>query len=277
MRRGVRRRGSRLPRALGLVATLACLSACAPPGVAPAESPEGTPTNAPAEAVELSGTVTVFAAASLTETFDDLASRFEAQHPAVEVVLVLGGSSNLVQQVIAGAPADVLATADEDTMQRAVDAEVVETPSAFARNPLALAVPAGNPGAVAGIADLAREDLIVALCASEVPCGRAADALLSAGGVTPSVDTRESDVRAVLTKIQLGEVDVGIVYSTDVRVAGDAVESLELERAERFAPTYAISVVRGSEHRAAAEAWVRFVQGTDGRALLAAAGFGAVS
>jgi molybdate transport system substrate-binding protein len=223
----------------------------------------------------LSGTLTVFAAASLTETFGELASRFEAQHPQLDVVIVLAGSATLVQQLIAGAPADVFASADEATMRRAVEAGAVEAPAAFARNPLALAVPVGNHADVRGLDDLARPDLVVALCASEVPCGRAADALLAARGVSPSVDTRESDVRAVLTKVQLGEVDAGIVYSTDVRVAQDAVEMIEfgVDDAQQFAPTYQIAVVEDTAHRAAAEAWVALVLGSEGRAVLDDAGF----
>ena len=221
------------------------------------------------------GTLTVFAAASLTETFGELASRFEAQHPELDVVIVLSGSATLVQQLIAGAPADVFASADEQTMQRAVEAGAVGRPAAFARNPLALAVPAGNPGGVGGLGDLARADLLVALCASEVPCGRAADAMLAARGVSASVDSRESDVRAVLTKVQLGEVDAGIVYRTDVRVAQDAVEMIDIGTvdAQRFAPTYQIALVEGTGRGAAAEAWLDLVLGEAGRAVLDAAGF----
>ncbi|MER3390639.1 MAG: molybdate ABC transporter substrate-binding protein [Microcella sp.] len=223
----------------------------------------------------LSGTLTIFAAASLTETFGELEARLEARHPQLDVVVVLAGSATLVQQLIAGAPADVLASADETTMQLAVDAGAVEAPNAFARNPLALAVPAGNPGRVDGLDDLERADLVVALCASEVPCGRAADALLADLGVAASVDTRESDVRAVLTKVQLGEVDVGIVYGTDVRVAGEDVETIDVDAvsAQRFAPTYHIAIAEGTARRAAAEAWLALVLGDEGRSVLDSAGF----
>ena len=233
------------------------------------------PSRSAASEARLSGTLTVFAAASLTETFQELGARFEAQHPGVDVVVVLAGSATLAQQLIAGAPADVFAAADPETMARVVEEEVVDAPHEFARNPLALAVPAGNPGGVSGFVDLERQELVVALCASEVPCGRAADALLEARGVVPAVDTRESDVRAVLTKIELGEVDVGIVYGSDVRVAGARVESIAGDAAElrRFAPTYQLGVVRESRQRVAAEAWVRLVLGSEGRAVLSAAGF----
>jgi len=251
-----------------LVGALGALAGCAGGAAAPLAPDDGTDRS-------IRGTVTVFAAASLTDTFEELEARLEAQHPELDIVIVLAGSATLVQQLIAGAPADVFASADRETMELALNAGSVETPVSFARNPLALAVPAGNPGAVKGLDDLARDDLLIALCASEVPCGRAADALLAARGVSPSVDTRESDVRAVLTKIRLGEVDAGIVYATDVRVAGDAVEAIEwgADDLQRFAPTYQIAIVNGTPRRGAAEAWISLVLSDEGRTVLDDAGF----
>lgn len=231
---------------------------------------------------ELTGTLAVFAAASLTEVFTEFESKLEAQHPSLDVVLVFGGSSALAQQLLAGAPADVFAAADETTMQTAVDGAVVQTPVAFARNLLALAVPPNNPGGVTGLDDLARPELLIALCASEVPCGRAADRLLLKQGITPSVDTREQDVRSVLTKIELGEVDAGLIYATDARVATDRVTTdrvtlVPIAGADAVATTASISVVVGTSQPAAAAAFVALVTSAEGARVLSAAGFTGVN
>jgi len=244
-------------------------------GTDPASSAPGSTT--PGSATdELTGTLTVFAAASLTEVFTEFEAELEAQHPALEIVLVFGGSSALAQQLLAGAPADVFAAADDTTMQLAVDADVVQTPVAFARNLLALAVPLDNPGDVASLDDLARPDLLVALCASEVPCGRAADRLLLEQGVEPSVDTREQDVRSVLTKIELGEVDAGLVYATDARVASDRVTTVPITGAEAVATTASIAIVADTSQPTAATAFLALVTSAAGERVLRAAGFTAV-
>lgn len=205
--------------------------------------------------------LTVFAAASLTESFDEIAAAFEAANPGIDVVLNYGGSSGLAAQIAEGAPADVFAAASTTQLP---DGTV------FATNELALAVPAGNPGDVTGLADLARPELAIALCAVEVPCGAASATLLEQAGITASVDTSEQDVKAVLTKIELGEVDAGLVYITDVRAAGAAVESIALPEAEPVA--YPIAALTDSE---AAAAFVAFVLSDAGQAILREAGFGA--
>jgi molybdate transport system substrate-binding protein len=225
---------------------------------------------------DLTGTLTVFAAASLTDVFTDFADELEAQNPSLDVVLVVGGSSALAQQLIAGAPADVFAAADETTMHLAVEGGVVDDPQPFARNLLALTVPAGNPGDVQGLADLARPELIVALCASEVPCGRATDQLLLEQGVTPSVDTREQDVRSVLTKIELGEVDAGLVYATDARVAAESVETVLITGAESVATTASIALVTARTQPEAATQFLALVTSAEGARILREAGFAAV-
>lgn len=218
-------------------------------------------------------TLTVFAAASLTGAFDDIAAAFEQRHPGVQVVLNYGGSSALSEQIIQGAPADVFAAADERTMTAA--AGVVVGPVRFATNQLALIVPPGNPGGVGGLADLAEGALVVALCASEVPCGAASAQLLRAAGVTPSVDTYEQDVRGVLTKVQLGEVDAGLVYVTGALAAGDDVERVPVPEAVPVSNRYLIGTVRASPTPDVAMAFVRFVTGSVARRILQERGFGA--
>jgi molybdate transport system substrate-binding protein len=231
----------------------------------------GCSTDSPPEGV--SGTVTVFAAASLTESFDAIAERFEAGRPGVDVVVSYGGSSSLAAQLVEGAPADVFAAADEPTMQALVDAGDAARPVVFATNTLELVVPAGNPGGVTALADLADPDLVVALCDPAVPCGSAAQALLAAAGVDASPDTLEGDVKAVLTRVSLGEADAGLVYVTDVVAAGDAVEGIEVPEAAEVVNRYPLAVLADAPNPAAAQAFVDFVLSAEGQRVLVDAGF----
>ncbi|MDQ4008631.1 MAG: molybdate ABC transporter substrate-binding protein, partial [Actinomycetota bacterium] len=187
----------------------------------------------------ISGEVVVFAAASLTEVFGRLGREFEAAHPGVQVAFSFGGSSSLGPQVVAGAPADVFAAASRQTMARvAAGGATDRRPVLFARNRLQIAVPPGNPGDVHGLADFARDELALALCAPQVPCGAAARRALSAAGVRARPDTLEQDVKAVLTKVELGEVDAGLVYRSDVRAAGDRVHGIGFPAAAQAVNDY---------------------------------------
>jgi molybdate transport system substrate-binding protein len=249
---------------LVIAASALLLAGCAAP------APEPTATEQPDA---LTGTVTVFAAASLTETFDALAAEFEADHAGVDVVLSYGGSSGLATQISEGAPADVFAAANESTMKTMVDAGDVGGTTVFTTNTLELVVPAGNPAGVTGLADLANADLAIALCDPAVPCGSAAQALLDAAGITAVPDTLEEDVKAVLTKVELGEADAGLVYITDVRAAGDAVEGIEVPEAQDVINRYPIALLTGAPNPDAAQAWVDFVLSEVGQQALADAGF----
>ena len=221
----------------------------------------------PAPTDELEGTVTVFAAASLTDSFADIAAAFNEEHPNVKIVFSFGGSSALATQIAEGAPADVFAAASPATMTASG-----ATGENFASNTLEIAVPNDNPGAVTGLADFANADLDIALCAVEVPCGAAAAKVFSATGITPSVDTYEQDVKAVLTKVELGEVDAGLVYTTDVLAAGDTVEGIEFPESSEAVNEYPIAAITNTD---AARAFVKFVLSTKGQSILAAAGFAA--
>lgn len=231
----------------------------------------GAPESPAPDAVE--GTVTVLAAASLTDTFDALATSFESEYPGVDVVLGYGGSSALATQITEGAPADVFAAANESTMQVVVDAGDAQTPVVFATNTLELVVPAGNPARVTGLADLGNADLAIALCDPAVPCGSAAQALLASAGVTAQPDTLEQDVKAVLTKIELGEADAGLVYLTDVVAAGGAVEGIEVPEASDVVNRYPIAALSAAPNPVAARTWVDFVLSEAGQRALADAGF----
>jgi len=226
-------------------------------------------------APELTGSLTVFAAASLQAAFDELAAEFEELHLSLEVEPVrYDGSSTLATQLVEGAPADVFASADERNMTTVVDAGVAASPELFATNTLTLVVPAGNPGGVTGLADLADPDLAVVLCAAEVPCGSASSTLLAASDVTPSVDSYEQNVTAVLTKVAAGEADAGLVYVTDAADSAD-VETVETAGADEVVNRYPIAALTTAANPDAAAAFTAFVRGDAGRAVLERLGFGA--
>lgn len=221
----------------------------------------------------LTGELLVSAAASLTDVFADIEIALEATHPDLDVVLNLGGSTTLREQILAGAPADVFASADLANMEALLAADEAEEPSVFARNRLQLAVPAGNPAHVTGLSDLKDPTLFVGLCAPDVPCGSLAREALERAGVDPSVDTYEPDVRALLTKIVEGELDVGVTYATDVVAAGDNVEGIALPEDVDVAAEYPIAVLTGAPNPDAATAFVAFVLSDEAQAILDRHGF----
>ena len=257
-----------------VAATMLGLAACgggaagqvAVPAGPTADGRAGTP---PA----LSGTVSVFAAASLTSSFQQIATDFQDAHPGVEVVLNFGGSSSLAQQIVSGAPADVFAAASPATMKTVVAAGDATGPQVFVRNRLEIAVPPDNPGAISGLADFGRESAKLALCAPEVPCGAAATKVFTAAGITARPDTLEQDVKAVLSKVMLGEVDAGLVYRTDVLAAGAKVKGLDFPEADKAINDYPVVRLTAAPNAAAADAFVAYVLGAEGQAVLAAAGF----
>ena len=243
----------------GLLRGAAALAACSTVLVATGSCGDGN-----RDAAEHRG-VTVFAASSLTDVFGDIATAFEATHPGVEVTLQFAGSSRLATQINAGAPADVFAAADERTAAQVAARQV----TVFARNRLAIATPPDNPAGVTGLDSLTGGELVLALCAPEVPCGALAEQV---GGpeLVAAADTREPNVRGVLTKVLLGEVDAGVVYVTDLAAAGDAVRGFTIDHPAGVAyPLVLLS------NRPEATAFVDFVLSPQAQELLAGAGFGA--
>ncbi|MGH7570754.1 MAG: molybdate ABC transporter substrate-binding protein [Gemmatimonadota bacterium] len=219
-------------------------------------------------------TVTVLAAASLTEAFGELGEELERRDPGLTVRFSFAASSSLAAQAAEGAPGDVLATADLRTVRIAQEARVLAgEPVIFARNRLVVAVPRGNPGGVSSLADLARPEVLVALCSRPVPCGAAAQAALGAAGLSVTPVTWERDVKAVLTKVMLGEVDAGLVYATDAQAAGDRVRSFAFPEAEAAVNAYPIAILREAPNPRAARAFVDLVLSETGRAVLTDAGF----
>jgi molybdate transport system substrate-binding protein len=222
----------------------------------------------------VSGSVTVFAAASLTDAFGALASAFEDANPDASVELNVGASSSLREQILAGAPADVFASANTSNMDQVVEAGAVEgEPAVFARNELQIVVPAGNPGDVDGLDDFADPDLLVGLCAEEVPCGQFGREVLAKANVTPAQDTDEPDVRSLLTKVEAADLDVGLVYATDVRSAGDAVEGIEIPDEHNVVADYPVAALSAAAEPAVAAAFVAFVLSAAGQGILASHGF----
>lgn len=235
-----------------------------------------TVAGSPATAVptQPSGAITVSAASSLTTVFPVIAVAFTKKFPGVTVKFNFGGSSALVEQVNAGAPVDVLATASEPTMWKAVNAGHAGLPLLFAKNTMAIAMPLDNPANISSLKDLQKPGVLVAECDEAVPCGAAARDLLKLNGVTVTPVTRELDVRAVLGKVVQGEVDAGIVYATDVRAARGRITSVPIPADRNVTTTYPIATVVGSANPVAARAFVSYVRYTaSAQGLLRAYGF----
>lgn len=222
---------------------------------------------------EIRGRVTVFAAASLTGAFTDIAEDFEQAHPGTSVTLSFGASSALAQQIVAGAPADVFAAASPATMEVVTGAGDAAAPQVFVRNSLQIAVPPDNPGRIEGLADLADPARTIALCAEQVPCGAAAAEVFAVAGLTAAPDTLEQDVRAALSKVQLGEVDAALVYRTDVLSAGNRVRGIAFPESGQAVNDYPVATLRDAPNRAAARAFVAHVLSPEGQRVLVDAGF----
>lgn len=217
--------------------------------------------------------VVVFAAASLSGAFIRIGNSVEDEHPGLQVRFNFAGSSSLAPQISSGAPADVFASANSDTMQLVIDrGDVVEQPILFAHNELEIAVPEGNPAGIQSLDDLNDPDVTLALCAPEVPCGAAAQRVLR-GKVSVQPETFEEDVKAVLSRVELGEVDAGLVYHTDILAARDRVTGIEFPESDLAVNEYLIAGTSGAAHPERAEQFIDFVTSMRGREVLRDAGF----
>jgi molybdate transport system substrate-binding protein len=216
--------------------------------------------------------LTVFAASSLSTTFDQLKSQFERQHSGVDVVISYDSSTTLATQVTSGAPADVLATADQDSMQIAQQAGDVSTPKQFATNSLIIAVPPDNPGSVTDLQSLQHVPFLT--CDPSVPCGAAAATMLQNAGVTASPKSYEDNDADLLTKIEQGEADAGIVYVSDGTTAGGQIKVIAIPPDVNVTNPYVIATVKGSSDASTAQQWVDFVLSPAGQQVLRAGGFG---
>ena len=224
-------------------------------------------------AATVTGTINVYAAASLQEAFTSLGASFEKAHPGTKVVFNFGPSSGLATQIIEGAPADVFASASPTNMDQVVKAGDAAAPTDFAANTMEIAVPPSNPAHVTTLADLARPSVKVAVCQPQVPCGVVARTVFANAGITVTPATDETDVKAVLTKVSLNEVDAGIVYVTDVRAAGSSVTGIPIPADVNASTAYPIATLTHSSNRATAEAFTAEVLSAQGSAVLARSGF----
>jgi len=249
---------------LGLAITFMFLAACG--------GNQMTTTTVAEPGIE--GELLVSAAASLTDALTEVASVFETSHPEVDVVLNLGSSSSLREQILEGAPADVFASANTSNMDQVVQAGEAADPRIFITNLLQIAVPAGNEAGVTGLADFANDDLLIGLCAEAAPCGDFGRQALENAGVTPAIDSNEPDVRALLTKIEAGELDAGIVYLTDIASTAGTVEGIDIPEEHNVAANYPIAVMLNAPNPRAADAFVAFVLANEGQAILREFGFG---
>jgi molybdate transport system substrate-binding protein len=231
------------------------------------------PTSASAPA-KVSGSVTVFAAASLKESFTALGKQFETAYPGTEVTFNFAGSDTLAASITSGAPADVFAAASPATMKTVTDAgDGQGDPSTFVRNQLEIATLPGNPQHIATLKDLTRSGLKVALCAKTVPCGSAAQKALTASSISLTPVSYEQDVKSALTKVELKEVDAAVVYQTDVKAAGGKVEGVQFPESAGAINAYPIVALRDAPNAAAAQAFIALVKSAEGRQVLTQAGF----
>jgi molybdate transport system substrate-binding protein len=220
------------------------------------------------------GTLTVLAAASLTESFDELAKQFESDHPGTRVKLSFDSSATLAEQVNQGAPADVLATADEKTMQTVVDAGGASDPAVFATNRLTMVVPAKNPAHLRSFTDLDKPGVAYVVCVPTAPCGALAQTQLAAHHVTAKPKSEEVDVKSVLAKVEADEADAGLVYVTDAVAAGDKVKQIDIPASGDTLNRYPIAALKDAAQPTLAREWVHLVTSAQGQQVLHAAGFG---
>ncbi|GAP47495.1 molybdate ABC transporter substrate-binding protein [Streptomyces azureus] len=259
-------RTRRILQAAGASASaLLTLSACS-------SSDPGT--SAGSSSAKPSGTVTVFAAASLEESFKTLGKQFEKEHPGTKVTFNFGGSDTLAASITGGAPADVFAAASTKTMAIVTDEQdAAGTPATFVRNQLEIATLPGNPDRISSLKDLTKPGLKVVLCDESVPCGAAARKALDAGGLKLTPVSYEQDVKSALTKVELKEADAAVVYKTDVRAAGDKVEGVDFPESAEAVNDYPIALLENAPNPGTAKAFIALVRSAEGQKVLSRAGF----
>lgn len=259
----------RSPRILPVIAAALALAACSGNTTPQADTTASSDdTQVPSRELVLN----VYAAASLTETFEELESSYEAAYPDVDVRFNFAGSQDLVAQLSEGADVDVLATANESTMKKAADAGQVDAQTLFASNSLTLITTPGNPAGVTGL-DASLDNAQLVICAPEVPCGSATQQLTEKLGVTLNPVSEEQQVTDVVGKVTSGEATAGIVYRTDAKEAGDKVTEVPIAGADQVVNHYPIATVNESQHAELAQQFVDYVLSDDGQATLDKYGF----
>ncbi len=259
--------------ALAAIAAAGCSSGSSSSTASSPASSSAPAASSSSPAAAQTGTITVFAAASLMGTFTQLGKQFEAAHPGDTVKFSFGGSSTLATQITGGAPADVFASAAPANMDTVVKAGDASNPQDFAKNTAEVAVPPSNPAKVTSVSDLAKSSVKVALCQPKVPCGVLAAQVFKNAGITVKPVTLQPDVKSVLTQVELGNVDAGMVYVTDVKAAGTKVKGVTIPASDNASTLYPIATVSSSTHQAEAQAFVAYVLSPAGQQVLTAAGF----
>lgn len=267
------RRSRRMLQVTGAgAAALMALSACS--SADDSSSSDDSASGSSSASPKLSGTVTVFAAASLQESFTELGATFEKQHPGTKVTFNFGGSDTLAASITGGAPADVFAAASPKTMAIVTDkGDAAGTPVTFVRNQLEIATLPGNPDKVSSLKDLTTSGLKVVLCDKTVPCGAAAQKALEAGKLKLTPVSYEQDVKSALTKVELKEADAAVVYKTDVKAAGGKVEGVDFPESAEAVNDYPIAQLKNAPNAEAADAFIALVRSAEGRRVLGEAGF----
>ncbi|AXE40182.1 Molybdate-binding protein [Acidipropionibacterium virtanenii] len=256
--------------ALAVALTAALLS----PVAACSSADDSSRASAPASAKPT--TLTVFAAASLTKSFDQIGKDFQKAHPGVTVRFSYEGSQTLVEQLSEGAPADVLATADTKNMDKATKASLVGTTTEFATNTLILITPPGNPARITGLdSSLTGRKLVI--CAPAVPCGNATKELAGKLGVTLAPVSEEEKVTDVRGKVESGQADAGIVYRTDAAASGKKVTAVAIEDADKVVNHYPIAATKSSKNADLARQFIAQVTSAQGQKVLADPGFSPAS
>jgi molybdate transport system substrate-binding protein len=270
MTRSVRRTRRMLQLAGAGAAALMALSACS----SSSDSSNAKSDTSNSASPKLSGDVTVFAAASLKESFTTLGKEFEQQHPGTKVSFNFGGSDTLAASITGGAPADVFAAASPKTMAIVTaKQDAVGTPAIFVRNQLEIATLPGNPGKVSSLKDLTKSGLKVVLCDKTVPCGAAAQKALDAAKLKLTPVSYEQDVKSALNKVELKEADAAVVYKTDVRSAGGKVQGVEFPESAKAINAYPIVLLKNAPNAQTAKAFIALVQSAEGQKVLSEAGF----
>jgi len=240
---------------------------------APAGGASSGGSSSASSSAAVTGTITVLAAASLTESFTTIGKQFEAAHPGTTVKFSFAASSALAQQINQGAPADVFASAAAKNMQQVVSAGGASSSTNFVKNVMEVAVPPSNPANVTSVNDLAKSSVKVALCQPQVPCGATAQQVFKNANITVKPVTLEADVKSTLTKVELNEVDAGVVYVTDVQSAGSKVKGVEIPANVNASTEYPIAALTKAPNSAGAQAFVDYVLSPAGQSVLTQAGF----
>ena len=256
---------TRLWRPLAVAVGLLLFAGCGGPGSTSSTSPS------PGDAVQ--GEITVLAASSLKQTFTQLGTRFEAQHPGARVTFNFAGSQRLAAQINEGAEADVFASAAVKNMTDVVEAGNATNPTTFAKNKLTIITPASNPAGITSINDLTKPDLKLVICQQDVPCGAVTKKVFDNAGISPTPASLENAVSGVVTKITSGEADAGLVYTTDAAAAGDKVATMAIPDDINATTDYQVAALTNSRQPATAKALVDYVLSSDGQQVLNEAGF----